>query len=66
MRQNVRVVRGLGVAVVSVFLIAGAAFAADGFTRQPRQVTPAAVGTSEPAETAEPTETVDPAETAAG
>ena len=29
--RDVRLVRGLGVAVVSVFLVAGAAFAADGF-----------------------------------
>ena len=36
MRNDVRMVRGLGVAVASLFLVAGAAFAADGMMNPAR------------------------------
>src|SRR5690349_7955083 len=61
MRNDVKVVRGLAVAVVALFLVGGAVFAADGFMRSPAGVTENGIS---PRETAEPTETAEPADTA--
>ena len=62
MRNDVKVVRGLAVAVVALFLVGGAAFAADGFLRTPSGIDQTGVSpreTAEPAETAEPTEAAE-------
>ena len=67
MRNDVKLARGLGVAAVSVLLVAGAAFAADGLIRTSREGGPAAVSpvgdqVAEPAhgtETPEPTDASD-------
>ena len=64
MLSDTKVIRGLGVAVVSVFLVAGAAFAADGITNptpdsQPAVVSPTSEPTLDANETAEPAETPD-------
>ena len=51
MRNDAKSVRGLGVAMVSVFLVAGAAFAADGLTRSRDDSATSVGSTMEPNET---------------
>ena len=66
--QNVRMIRGLAVAGVSVLLVAGAAFAADGVLKPVGNDRPSLVSSAEtplPSQTAEPTETVEPSQTVA-
>ena len=65
MRNDVKVVRGLGVAMVSVFLVAGAAFAADSLTHTSgiKDGLATVSETAEPSGSAEPTETADTTET---
>ena len=70
MLARTRLTRGLGVAVVSIFLVAGAAFAADGIVNPPRESGPVGANatddhsTAQPSESAEPTETAEPSESA--
>ena len=54
MLNDVKVARGLGVAVVSIFLVAGAAFAADGIVNPARQDEPAIVSPSSDTRSASP------------
>src|SRR6478736_1423903 len=67
MRNDVKLVRGLAVAAVTVFMIGGAAFAAEGLARPDRGSAPAVLSpnteTAEPTESAEPTQTAAPTET---
>ena len=68
MRTDMRVARGLGVAVVSLFLIGGAAFAADALTNKHSNgsddnAAPAAGQPVQPIEAPEGTETPEPTET---
>ena len=46
MRNDVKLVRGLAVAAVTVFMIGGAVFAADGLTQPDRGSAPAALSPS--------------------
>ena len=64
MHLDGRMLRGLGAAFVTVFLISGVAFAAGGLTGVPDRGAPAVVETAEPSATAEPTETAEASETA--
>ena len=69
MRSDPRIVRGLGVAIVTLFLAAGAVFAANGITgptptSDPSLVTLNTSGTAEPTETPDPPETAEPTEAA--
>ncbi len=66
MRNDVRMVRGLAVGAVSVFLVAGAAFAADGLIRTGASDNPAIVSPTDDsnhAESTEGTETPEPTAT---